>query len=957
MNLPNFLFLLGGADLEMLTIKKILTANGFAEGKDMADFQLQWGAKLSEYKKLFNETQTFVGIELVKDIEPPLHYIEIDHHNENDYKLSSLEQVIALLQRDFSIKIEMTRELQLIAANDRGYIPAMIEIGAVTEEIANIRQRDRVAQGVTEEDERLAEKSILDNRILEKGITIIKSLTDRFATITDRLFPYSRLLIYHNKELTCYGEGVSKLLSISLDLSDNSNTYTGGGPKGFWGISGKNINQELINQVIKKFAMEPFSRHIFLFPFKFKYDPKKKDENLTLKKAPLSDPFIKYLSAKWSTVDQKETTEEEAEDKVLLYNEKKYFHPFVHPVIFSDSENPNLKVLKQSSLLAKFVKKGEGWTYSIKINKGKKRNHETPILGKQREDQQRPEFETIDIDLEIRKVTLDLYKGDKDDFYKSGIGILGFHLEYYPSQSKQEDSKDDLLDNVLLINQFGRRLYPPFLDLNYKHFGLGKIDDVLKGVKHRELAESIKIATMGIDVKWEGFDHLENNLDLYDSIYLPDHILHFLDLEKKEGRFYLKKSGNEDSVNKEMEIEPVLDDRMFVMSWLGAPQLAKEFRSKALKYEDEKKKFGYVLSDLCQRKQGGFEAGGFYRNAAQQKALAINRSYDGYGYASNDFWYQYVFVDGVRKTCQNDLMQEELMDKHTYARWVENYTLFGISRYSFVMLTAPIDELRKPEINAAFLPQHLQSVYFRMVSLALVQRAMVLKFSKEINDTVDNNGKEDHEKSTKSYEQYVKFINQYYFREISTQEQGIELYDMLQEHLRVEKQAKELEKEFAELYQLINIKEAELAGKRAKIYTIFGSLFTVSLFVNGLLSSRYFKDLSDTLTYENSTWNNESCKGIYYFLILVGTGITLMFSFLDWKKDDECRFYNTKRTRSIIFLCFSVFMILAYLATFQILGSSYGIVSGITFLMYFILILSRFLPKPKDKSKDKQQNA
>ncbi|MCL4481197.1 MAG: hypothetical protein M1445_01005 [Bacteroidetes bacterium] len=90
MNRPNYMFLIGGADLEMLTIKHILTANGFAERENIADLHLQWGAKLSDYKNLFNNKQTFVGIELTPDIDPPRHYIPIDHHNENSNKSSSL---------------------------------------------------------------------------------------------------------------------------------------------------------------------------------------------------------------------------------------------------------------------------------------------------------------------------------------------------------------------------------------------------------------------------------------------------------------------------------------------------------------------------------------------------------------------------------------------------------------------------------------------------------------------------------------------------------------------------------------------------------------------------------------------------------------------------------------------------------------------------------------------------
>ena len=85
MNQPDYLFLIGGADLEMSTIKQLLIANGFTEGKNMADHHLAWGAKLSDYQNLFNETQTFVGIELVNDITPPLHYI----NNRNKFPITN----------------------------------------------------------------------------------------------------------------------------------------------------------------------------------------------------------------------------------------------------------------------------------------------------------------------------------------------------------------------------------------------------------------------------------------------------------------------------------------------------------------------------------------------------------------------------------------------------------------------------------------------------------------------------------------------------------------------------------------------------------------------------------------------------------------------------------------------------------------------------------------------------
>jgi len=90
-NSENFIFFLGGHDLEMEEIKRILES----QGKMFYDQELQWGAKLSDYKR-FDDIHTFIGIELTRDISPPKYYIDIDHHNENNKKKSFLEQSIGL---------------------------------------------------------------------------------------------------------------------------------------------------------------------------------------------------------------------------------------------------------------------------------------------------------------------------------------------------------------------------------------------------------------------------------------------------------------------------------------------------------------------------------------------------------------------------------------------------------------------------------------------------------------------------------------------------------------------------------------------------------------------------------------------------------------------------------------------------------------------------------------------
>ncbi|MGB5793461.1 hypothetical protein, partial [Poseidonibacter sp.] len=135
----NKLFLLGGHDLEMLEIKKILDSKKIK----YFDNNLSWGAKLTDYQDKLIFDGLIYGIELDKDINPPDNYIEIDHHGENSNKPSSIEQVAKVLD------IKLTRHQLLVAKNDSSFIEGMKSFGATDDEIQNIRFLDRDAQGIT----------------------------------------------------------------------------------------------------------------------------------------------------------------------------------------------------------------------------------------------------------------------------------------------------------------------------------------------------------------------------------------------------------------------------------------------------------------------------------------------------------------------------------------------------------------------------------------------------------------------------------------------------------------------------------------------------------------------------------------------------------------------------------------------------------------------------------------
>lgn len=161
--------------------------------------------------------------------------INIDHHNENSHKASSIEQVAEI------VGVPLTLREKFIAANDSGYIPAMEQLGknlGLSEQetatmISEIRLMDRQCQGITQEQEEVAQKTVDALNISEKqGLILIENLPhSKCATITDRLYgKYENLLICSTDgEINFYGNP-----EIVKGLSEEFQGWNG---QGFWGSS------------------------------------------------------------------------------------------------------------------------------------------------------------------------------------------------------------------------------------------------------------------------------------------------------------------------------------------------------------------------------------------------------------------------------------------------------------------------------------------------------------------------------------------------------------------------------------------------------------------------------------------------------------------------------------------------------------------------------------------------
>lgn len=249
-----------------------------------------------------------------------------------------------------------------------------------------------------------------------------------------------------------------------------------------------------------------------------------------------------------------------------------------------------------------------------------------------------------------------------------------------------------------------------------------------------------------------------------------------------------------EDLSSSLRVTPVIDDRMLVNCWYGNDDLATD-----IKTVDKDGKVPFVYSDL---------------------------------------WYKHLFVDnGSDPTCQNEEMKKSLLEKSTYCRWQKYGTLYGLSRYSMVALTNTGAR--------GFIDVHMRTIYSRMFELVILQRASMLRFSGEVTKVSALKGddnKKISERIASLYKEYIRFINQIYFRSVTAQDQGIEMYEMLLRQFDSDTQIKDLDEEISELHQYVSLVNDQRRNENGEILNILATIFLPATLLTGVFGMNSFKD-------------------------------------------------------------------------------------------------------------------
>lgn len=156
--------------------------------------------------------------------------------------------------------------------------------------------------------------------------------------------------------------------------------------------------------------------------------------------------------------------------------------------------------------------------------------------------------------------------------------------------------------------------------------------------------------------------------------------------------------------------------------------------------------------------------------------------------------YAIAYIDKESATCQSQDLLKQLLAQSVYSRWSDYGSVYLATQHSFMLLA-------KSSLPDFLIPYFL-SEYLDLVLIVLSQRVGFLHFSKRAGLAV----KGDSKVILRLHEDFVTFKNQFLLPEVSAQEQAVELYDLLQSVLYIDKHLSLLDNQLDSLNDINQIK-------------------------------------------------------------------------------------------------------------------------------------------------------
>ena len=173
---------------------------------------------------------------------------------------------------------------------------------------------------------------------------------------------------------------------------------------------------------------------------------------------------------------------------------------------------------------------------------------------------------------------------------------------------------------------------------------------------------------------------------------------------------------------------------------------------------------------------------------------------------------------------------QTLLERDLYTRWIDYNTIYAITHHSFVALSTKT------------CPDHLintfLTLYVDMTILALIQRATIIvyqNYASLLTKGIERDSETIKQNKINTllnlHEKYIGFQNQLLFFEVSPEEQGMELYQMLVSSLYINEEKEALANQFQSLYDVSNANQDSMFNMVAGIVAAIALIFALTTFM------------------------------------------------------------------------------------------------------------------------------
>lgn len=445
----------------------------------------------------------------------------------------------------------------------------------------------------------------------------------------------------------------------------------------------------------------------------------------------------------------------------------------------------------------------------------------------------------------ILTIQINTYQGPKEyRLVLNDIKLKLFNTDVAMMIFECENRRYKNIEDIKLINEYVRRICTPNLSVDSNPCAY------YWEISFKEDGKDVKLFD---DCYQELFCEDENNrfqnistTKIFDPI--KDVLVH---PKGSEEEFILSSSISKfNSNNKNLFlIEPVIDDRMFVCSFIINDDIVKASATKYVEYdgkyfneekaidlekgkrEEEKKRKEKEQKEQKEKEQNDKEVENIDKSKDKEEIIFSNYKY-GYQarYDVAKELYSILYIDPSSSSCQSMNDIQTLLERDLYTRWIDYGTIYAITHHSFVALSTKtcLDHL----INT-FL-----TLYVDMTILALIQRATIIvyqNYASLLTKGIERDSGTIKQNKINTllnlHEKYIGFQNQLLFFEVSPEEQGMELYQMLVSSLYINEEKEALANQFQSLYDVSNANQDSQFNKIAGIVAGIALVLAICTFI------------------------------------------------------------------------------------------------------------------------------